>query len=73
MRFLGESKNGFVISDHSDHGASKEPTIPVPLMHHDSNDLRSQIRFGFSHKHALLVSKETTVLRQWGVEANLYQ
>ena len=26
--FLGESKNGFVISDHSDHGASKEPTNP---------------------------------------------
>ena len=24
--FLGESKNGFVISDHSDRGASKEPT-----------------------------------------------
>ena len=24
----GESKNGFVISDHSDHGASKEPTNP---------------------------------------------
>ena len=29
--FLGESKNGFVISDHSDHGASKErPTNPCP-------------------------------------------
>ena len=28
--FLGESKNGFVISNHSDHGASKEPTNPCP-------------------------------------------
>ena len=28
VRFLGESKNGFVISDHSDHGASKESTNP---------------------------------------------
>ena len=27
--FLGESNNGFVISDHSDHGASKEPTNPL--------------------------------------------
>ena len=27
--FLGESENGFVISDHSDHGASKEPTNPL--------------------------------------------
>ena len=26
----GESKNGFVISDHSDHGAPKEPTNPCP-------------------------------------------
>ena len=25
---LGESKNRFVISDHSDYGASKEPTNP---------------------------------------------
>ena len=37
MRFLGESKNGFVISDPSDHGVSS-----VPLMHHDPKDLRSQ-------------------------------
>ena len=30
MRFLlGESKNEFVISDHSDHGPSKEPTNPL--------------------------------------------
>ena len=28
--FLGESKNGFVISDNLDHGASKEPTNPSP-------------------------------------------
>ena len=28
--FLGESENGFVISDHSDHAASKEPTNPCP-------------------------------------------
>ena len=28
--FLRESKNGFVISDHSDHGASKELTNPCP-------------------------------------------
>ena len=28
--FLGESKNEFVISDHSDHAASKEPTNPFP-------------------------------------------
>ena len=27
--FLGESKNGFVISDLSVHGASKEPTNPL--------------------------------------------
>ena len=27
---LVESKNGFVISDHSDHGALKEPTNPCP-------------------------------------------
>ena len=27
--FSGESKDGFVISDHSDHGASKEPTNPL--------------------------------------------
>ena len=26
----GESKNGSVISDHSDHGASLEPTNPCP-------------------------------------------
>ena len=43
--FLGETKNGFVISDPSDHAASKEPTNPnsnssVPLMRHDPNDLR---------------------------------
>ena len=44
---LGESENGFVISDHSDHGASKEPTNPlwtrirrVPWIHQDPNDLR---------------------------------
>ena len=50
--FLGESKNGFVISDHSDHRYIKgtdESTLDkdssVPLMHHDPNDLRSQIRF----------------------------
>ena len=68
--FFGESKNGIEISDHLDHGASKEPTNPlwtrihrflwsikgndestldkdssVPLMHHDLNVLRSQIRF----------------------------
>ena len=42
---MGESENGFVISDHSDQAASKEPTNPVPLMRHDPNDLRSQIRF----------------------------
>ena len=29
--FLGESKNGFVISDHSDHGASKKPKNPVTM------------------------------------------
>ena len=28
VRFLGESENGFVISDHVDHAASKEPTNP---------------------------------------------
>ena len=27
--FLGESENRFVISDHSDHAASKEPTNPL--------------------------------------------
>ena len=27
---LDESENGFVISHHSDHGASKEPTKPLP-------------------------------------------
>ena len=27
--FLGESENEFVISDHSDHAASKEPTNPL--------------------------------------------
>ena len=30
VRFFGQSKNGFVISDHSDHAASKEPTNPCP-------------------------------------------
>ena len=45
MRFLGESKNEYVISEHSDHGASKVPTNPldkdssVPLINHDPNDL----------------------------------
>ena len=43
--FLGESENGFVISDHSDHAASNEQYSSVPLMWHDPNDLRSQIRF----------------------------
>ena len=28
--FFGKIQNGFVISDHSDHGASKEPTNPCP-------------------------------------------
>ena len=28
--FLGASENGFVISDHSDHGVSKEAANPCP-------------------------------------------
>ena len=53
-----------MISDHSDHGASKEPTNPspewickdssVPLIHHDPNDLRSQIRFWILPKNPTL-------------------
>ena len=49
--FLGVSENGFVISDHSDLAAPKEPTNPldkdssVSLLRHDPNDPRPQIRF----------------------------
>ena len=59
--FLGESVNRFVISDHSDHVASKhvketdESTLDKrfvgsSLMRHDPNDLRSQIRFQILQK-----------------------
>ena len=50
--FFGKIRQRIMISDHSDHGASKEPDeslsrvdSSVPLMRHDPNDLRSQIRF----------------------------
>ena len=36
--FLGESKNGFVISDHSDHGASKELANPLWTLDADFED-----------------------------------
>ena len=39
---LGESKNGFVISDHSDHGASKEPTNPCPFSSIFTSNLLTQ-------------------------------
>ena len=39
---LGESKNGFVISDHSDHGASKEPMNPCPFSSIFSSNLSKQ-------------------------------
>ena len=60
MLLLGESENGFVISDHWDHAASKELMnlnldLSVPLMRHDPKDLRSQIRFWFLPKKNALI------------------
>ena len=46
--FLGESENGFVISEHSESLSKVDSS--VTLMRHDPNDLRSQIRFRILQK-----------------------
>ena len=61
-----------MISDHSDHAAIKgtdesRVDFSVPLMHHDPNDPRSQIRFRILPKKRILSLKTSVYSRNWPI------